>query len=132
MWFAASGAEGSTIGSGSLLGFGSGGSFPIWLFILTFIFGISIGCGSGGSFSIPHLLQALFVIGNAQMSLKYNSVGQKIIKTEDLTKSPHQLWFYNFIFLAYFLHLFFVQHLFGWTFSKVYFLPRQIFFVGQV
>ena len=47
MGFAASGAEGITIGSGSLLGFGSGGSFSIWLFVLIFIFSISIGSGSG-------------------------------------------------------------------------------------
>ena len=61
--FCASVADGSPMNSGSLLGFGSGRSFSIWLFVLNFIFGNNIGQRfRADDFQIPKLRQALSVV----------------------------------------------------------------------
>ena len=53
-------AEAIPITIGSLLGFGSGRSFSIWLFVLIFILGNNIGQRfRADDFQIPKLRQAL-------------------------------------------------------------------------
>jgi hypothetical protein len=60
MGFCNIGAEAIPMGSGSLLGFGSGRSFSIWLFVLIFNFSISIGQRiRAEDFQIPQHRKAL-------------------------------------------------------------------------
>jgi hypothetical protein len=57
------GAEAIPFSSGSLLGFGSGRSFSIWLFVLIFIFSISIGQRfRAEDFQIPQHRKALSLV----------------------------------------------------------------------
>jgi hypothetical protein len=65
------GAEAIPIGSGSLFGFSSGRSFSIWLFVLIFIFSISIGQRfRAEEFQIPQHRKALSLVASFADTLK--------------------------------------------------------------
>jgi hypothetical protein len=64
------GAAAIPISIGSLLGFGSGRSFSIWLFVLIFIFSFSIGQRfQAEEFQIPQHRKALSLVAIRRQTL---------------------------------------------------------------
>jgi hypothetical protein len=78
MGFCNIGAEAIHMSSGSLLGFGSGRSFSIWLFVLIFIFSISNGQRfRAEDFQIPQHRKALslaVILWNAVVTMIFLNI----------------------------------------------------------